>query len=101
MAGEVVLALSNDFGGLKPIPVSATSPTWNIDAVKGALAAHIGAAIKTQRNRRRLIGAGRSGGVLSEIGRGSQGLAAGASLVGELLLKRVFPGAPPSAGDER
>jgi predicted GTPase len=101
MAGEVVLALSNDLGGLKPIPVCATSPSWNIDAVAAALAAHIGVAIKTQRNRRRLMGADRSGGVLSEIGRGGQGLAAGASLVGGLLLKRVFPGAPPSAGDER
>ena len=100
MAGEVVLALSNDLGGLNPIPVCATSPTWNIDAVKGTIAAHIGSAIKTQRNRRRVVDSTRSGGVLSEIGRGGQGLAAGVNLVGGILLKRIFPDTPPSGGDQ-
>jgi hypothetical protein len=55
------------------------------------MAAGLARAMGVQRNRRRILGAARSGGVLQEIGRSGQGLVFGASEVGSRLLGRVLP----------
>lgn len=92
--GEAVLAIGADLDGLRPIPVCAVSPEWNLGAVEAAMAAGLGRAIKVQRNRRRVVDGARAGGVLREIGRSTQGIVFGAGTVGGRLLRRVLPGVP-------
>lgn len=95
----VVLAIAADMDGLRPIPVCAVSPEWNLEALRTALAAGLARAIKVQRNRRRLVDAARSAGLLQEIGRGGQGLIAGAGEIGGRLLRRVLPAPGGGSGE--
>ena len=51
---KAVLAIADDIGLEKPIPVCARKPNWNIDAVKSSIEFSLRDAVQTQLNRRRL-----------------------------------------------
>jgi uncharacterized protein len=94
------VAIAADLDGLRPIPVCAVTPDWNVEAVRTAMAAGLGHAIKVQRNRRRVVDGAQAGGVFQEIGRSTQGLVVSAGTVGGRLLKRMLPGLPGVAEKE-
>lgn len=85
--GEAVAAIGADMGGV-PIPVCAEPPVWNLDTLHAAIAASLGEALMTQRNRRRLSG---EGGLRldANLGRAGRGVAAGARVFGERFLRRL------------
>lgn len=85
--GEAVAAIGADMGGV-PIPICAEPPVWNLDTLHAAIAASLGEALMTQRNRRRLSG---EGGLRldANLGRAGRGVAAGARVFGERFLRRL------------
>lgn len=85
---EAVQAIAHDLEGLKPRPVCAVPPRWNIESVRSALGAHLGEGLLVQRNRRRSAGARRQRGLLEQARRGGRGLKQGAALIGGRLSGR-------------
>ncbi|MCC5979599.1 MAG: 50S ribosome-binding GTPase [Salinarimonas sp.] len=86
--GRMITALRADFAGplgdRPPIPVCARPPSWNLDTLHNAIAAQLGDALMTQRNRRRLESP--QGLRFGEnLGRAGRGVAAGVKVFGGRL----------------
>ena len=86
---EAVRAIAKDVSGMKPVPVRAKSPEWNVSSVSRALAAVLADGLQTQRNRIRIEAQRRDGGAFSELMRSGRGVFEGSRTFGERLLKRT------------
>jgi len=84
-----VAAIAGDMGGLKPLPVCAVSPEWNIEPLRAEMEAGLGHALLVQRNRRRMA-AGRGGRSVKEAARSTRGVLQGAGRIGSRLARRAF-----------
>lgn len=70
----VMGAVTRELGVTNVLPVSSESPRWNIDQLGQLLVSEAASALAVQRNRRRLEGAGRAGGVVGEAVRAGRGV---------------------------
>jgi predicted GTPase len=86
-----VAAIAGDMGGLRPLPVCAVSPDWNIEPLRTEMEAGLGHALLVQRNRRRLA-AGRGGPSVAGAARSGRGFLQGAGRIGSRLARRAFAG---------
>ncbi len=86
--GEAMDAIAQDMGGLRPRPVSALEPDWNLDAVRSALSGAVSEGLLVQRNRLRLAAARHARSGDAQIVRSGRGLWQGAKLIGGKLLGR-------------
>lgn len=89
--GAAVAAIAGDMGGLRPLPVCAVPPDWNIEPVLEKMEAGLGHALLVQRNRRRLA-AGRGGRSVAGAARSGRGFLQGAGRLGGRLARRAFSG---------
>ena len=87
--GEAMDAMAQDMGGLRPRPISAQEPDWNLDAVRSALSGAVSEALLVQRNRLRLTAARHARAGDTQIARSGRGLWQGAKLVGGKFLGRL------------
>jgi hypothetical protein len=81
-----VTSIGAAIGTKTPIPVAATSPEWNIDAVRKELTGVLGEALMVQRNRARLAGPKRGAG--HEFGRAGRGISKGLEMLGRGIARR-------------
>ncbi|SDF08565.1 GTPase family protein [Limimaricola pyoseonensis] len=82
-------AIANDMDGIRPRPVSALEPDWNLDAVRSALSGAVSEGLLAQRNRLRIAAARHARSGDTQISRSGRGLWQGAKLVGGRLLGRM------------
>lgn len=87
---EAVNVIADELDGMKPLPVSSISPSWNIDTIIIAITSHLSEAMMVQRNRRRAEANDAGGRILKEARRGGRGVVKAARLVGGKMLKRGF-----------
>ncbi len=103
---EAVGAIAEDMDGMRPRPVSAISPEWNLDAVRTALSGAVSEGLLVQRNRLRITASRRTRSGDTQLSRSGRGLWHGARLVGGKLLDRLGGGSgnenarPEKAGRE-
>ena len=83
---STVTSIGAAIGTKTPIPVAATSPEWNIDAVRKELIGVLGEALMVQRNRARLAGPKRGAG--HEFGRAGRGISKGLEMLGRGIARR-------------
>lgn len=86
---HVVDVIAQDLDGLKPRPVSSTSPFWNIESITSAIEAHLSEALMVQRNRRRAEATGKRGSILGQARRGGRQIVSMARLYGRRTGKQT------------
>ncbi|MGX9854314.1 GTPase family protein [Limimaricola variabilis] len=101
--GAAMEAVAQDMDGMRPRPVCAVEPEWNIDAVRSALSGAVSEGLLVQRNRLRLAAARHARSHDTQIARSGRGLWQGAKLIGGRLLGRMGGNedARPEAGRRR